>query len=154
MSRLYYEKVTSPRRTTIATADGDHPEVNNNQNVRGYLEKVSSLIPAEVIAGYLAMFGFVPLIDETTQGSLSNTETTVAWIIFFFCFLLTPIYLNYQAEKGKPKQIHLFISTIAFVIWSYVTTGASLIPDYYNAAVGSIFLVAFSLISGVIKLNK
>ncbi|NAS14335.1 hypothetical protein [Poritiphilus flavus] len=154
MSRLYYEKVTIPTRNPIVAADSDEPEVSNNQDIKGYLEKVSSLIPAEVIAGYLTMFGFVPLIDETTQGILSKNETTVAWIVFFFCFLLTPIYLNYQAEKGKPKQIHLIISSVAFVIWSYVTTGASLIPDYYNAALGSIFLVAFSLISGFVKLNK
>lgn len=155
MSRLYYESEVRKKKPRLANAvPEEEDDSSDGQSIKGYLEKVSSLIPAEVIAGYLAMFGFVPLIDSQAEGGLSPTEVAVAWAIFALCLILTPVYLNYQAEKGRPKKIHLIVSTIAFVIWAYVTTGSSLVPDLYNAAIGSILLVAFSLISGLIKLNK
>lgn len=141
MSRLHYEKAENPNQPR-AVAGADEPRV------RGYLEKVAKLIPSEVIAGYLAMFGFVPLIKNT------DTHTMVFWGIFILCQILTPIYLNSQAEEGKPKRIHLILSSLAFTVWAFVTTGNTLVPDYHDAAFASIILIAFSLISVKIPLNK
>lgn len=140
MSRLFYEKyrdATQPR-----TVSGENKKVND------YLDKVSKLIPSEILAGYLAMFGLVPLVQ---RGEIHNI---IFWIIFWLCQILTPVYLNSQAEEGKPKRNHLIISSIAFTVWAYVTTGKTLIPDYYDAAIGSIILIAFSLISAIVPLKK
>ncbi|NMH87648.1 hypothetical protein [Flavivirga algicola] len=135
-------------RKTVADESDPTEGSQDDNRVNSYLEKISRLIPSEIIAGYLAMFGFVPLIENT------KVRGYIIWIIFFMCLVLTPIYLNRHAEKGKPKINHLLVSSLAFVIWAYVTTGMKLVPGLYDAAAASIILVAFSLVSAVIPLNK
>jgi len=140
MGRLYYEKKNGPYAKAI---DG------NQQNFNTYLEKVSKLIPSEIIAGYLTMIGFVESIKILDKG-------VVAWVIFAAGLILTPFYLNNVAEADKPKKNHLILSTVAFLVWAYVTTGAILFSTtgIYDSAIASITLVLFSLISGLIPLDK
>ncbi len=143
------EEVFSEDNRKVTPEESDASEDSQDSNkVNSYLEKISRLIPSEIIAGYLAMFGFVPLVENT------NVRGYIIWIIFFMCLILTPIYLNRHAIKGKPKINHLLVSSLAFVIWAYVTTGMKLVPNLYDAAAASIILIAFSLISAVIPLNK
>ncbi|WP_373056221.1 hypothetical protein [Zunongwangia sp. H14] len=142
MSRLYYETKEMP---TLRAA-----EKQEKGRVKSYLEKVSSLVPAEVIAGYLAMLGFL----DREEGSVIIEKQGLLIGIFFLCLTLTPLYLNYQAKEGKPKVIHLIISSVAFVIWAYVTSGEKFRGIYYDADIASISLIAFSLISGIIPLKK
>jgi hypothetical protein len=134
MSRLFYDK------TLLITGGG-------GEGSKDYLEKVAKLIPTEIIAAYVALLGFVPLIRN------GNLHGWFYWAIFLFCSAMTPIYLNWQAEKDQPKKRHTIISTAAFVIWAYSVSGATVIPGLYDAAIGSILLVVFSLISGKIPLR-
>ena len=144
MGRLYYEKKYDPTQPRAFV--GEKQGFNDN------LDKVARLIPSEIIAGYLTMIGFV--------GSVKNiqVQNIIIWIVFAVGLILTPIYLNNVAELDKPKRNHLILSTIAFIVWAYVTTGKQLLqtisPDIFDQAVASIVLVAFSLISAVIPLNK
>ena len=144
MGRLYYEKQHDPTQPTAFAGEG--------QGFSDNLDKVARLIPSEIIAGYLTMIGFV--------GSVKNiqTQNTIVWIVFGIGLILTPIYLNNVAEADKPKRNHLILSTVAFLVWAYVTTGKQLLetisPNIFEPAVASIVLVAFSLISAVIPLNK
>lgn len=144
MGRLYYEKKYDPTQPKTFAKEG--------QGFGDYLDKVARLIPSEIIAGYLTMIGFV--------GSVKNTQTQniIAWIVFAIGLILTPIYLNNVAEADKPKRNHLILSTVAFLVWAYVTTGKQLLetisPNLFDQAVASIVLVAFSLVSGIIPLNK
>jgi hypothetical protein len=138
MSRLYYE---SPL-TRAAMAGAGAP-------AKEYMEKIAKLIPAEIIAGYVTLVGLVPLIKAEWQW-------LYPWfylVIFLLSLVLTPIYLYAQADAGKPKRVHLIISTIAFVIWAYAVSGGSVCPAYYDSAVASIFLGVFSLVSGKIPLH-
>jgi len=107
MSRLYYEEFRDSNQPRAVSG-------KEEKNAKGYLEKVAKLIPSEIIAGYLAMFGFVPLIQK------ADTHTMVFWGVFILCQILTPIYLNNQAEESKPKRNHLILSSIAFAVWAYV----------------------------------
>lgn len=151
MSRLYYDRPI--REYSDKTFNAPIPgsvtrSVQPTENTKSYLEKVAKLVPSEIIAGYLAMMGFVSQVEGSAQ------EIT-AWGIYGLCQLLTPVYLNYQADAGRPKTMHLLLSSIAFLIWAYVTTGDQLLPEgYYQAAIGSIVLVAFSLVSAIIPLNR
>lgn len=144
MGRLYYEKKYDPTQARAIAG--------NEQGFSDYLDKVARLIPGEIIAGYLTMIGFV--------GSIKNIQmqNVIAWIVFAIGLILTPIYLNNVAEADKPKKNHLILSTIAFLVWAYVTTGKQLSetisPDIFEQAVASIILVAFSLISAIVPLNK
>lgn len=148
MSRLYYEPSilpTAENSPVKETAPADN-------KVMDYLDKVSKLVPAEILAAYLTMFGLVESIKSAT------TQLVSMWIVFAAGSILTPIYLNLAAEAGKPKTRHLILSTIAFLVWAYVTTGktlsASFAADAYDPAVASIVLILFSVISGAIKLDK
>jgi len=141
MGRLYVDNKYTNRG--IGTLREQAPPQNG---AKGYFEKVAKLVPSEVIAGFLAMCGFVPTMAE---GSRMMTY----WIIFGFCLVLTPIYLNYQAQDDKPKLVHLLISTVAFAVWAYVTKGDVLL-EKFDVSVAFIVLVAFSLVSAMIPLKK
>jgi hypothetical protein len=54
-------------------------------SVKDYAEKVSKLIPADVVAAYLAVIGIVPAIKWVTA------QPYFAWILFVFFTILTPI---------------------------------------------------------------
>jgi hypothetical protein len=143
MARLYYE---TPKLNP-EVVDGDR----SDDKALDYLEKVAKLIPGEVIAGYLAIFGFIPAIK------IASFQPYSYWAylsIFVLCAVLTYFYMRKQALPDKPKQIHLIISTLAFVVWAYVTTGKTLIPQGYDSALASIVLILFSLISGLIPLTR
>jgi len=144
MGRLYYEKQIDLTQPKAFEGEG--------QDFNDYLNKVARLVPSEIIAGYLTMIGFV--------GSIKNmqAQNIITWVVFAISIVLTPIYLNNVADADKPKRNHLILSTIAFLVWAYVTTGRQLLatisPDIFDQAVASIVLVAFSLISAVVPLNK
>lgn len=142
MSRLYYE---DPPVSQF------HVEQEpNEKKTRSYLEKVSSLVPAEIIAGYLAMVGFLDRIE----GGVIVEKQGVLIGIFVLCLILTPLYLNFQAEKNRPKIYHLILSSIAFMVWAYVTSGEKFRGINYDADIASIILISFSLISALIPLKK
>lgn len=136
MARLYYEiSEQTPRTRTRGKSSSE------------YFEKVAKLVPAELIAGYVALIGFVPLIRN------SNLHPWFFGASFLLCLVLTPIYLNSQAEKGRPKRNHLVVSTVAFVFWAYAVSGSTTWPAIHDPAIASILLVAFSLVSGRIHLK-
>ena len=145
MARLYYEE--------LALNDGQLPRMGfstqaEKSSTMRYLEKVSKLVPSEIIAGYMTLVGFVPLVK------VSRLQPWLYLGILTLCVVLTPSYLNLQAEKNKPKRNHLILSTIAFLIWAYVISGPTIIPQFYDQAAASIVLIAFSLASGVVPLNR
>ncbi|MXN92878.1 hypothetical protein GR160_16750 [Flavobacterium sp. Sd200] len=150
MGRLYYEQkavlsnMPTPENALV------NPPANNN--FTDYLNKVSRLIPSEVIAGYLTMFGLVHAIKS------SLLQSMFSWIVFVVGLVLTPLYLNSVSDENKPKRNHLILSTIAFVVWAYVTTGETLsetiATGIYDSAAASIILIIFSFISALVPLDK
>ena len=152
MGRLYYEPtktLNNGSRPELAPAD---PAAQPNNNFTDYLNKVSRLIPSEVIAGYLTMFGLVHAIKS------DQLQDIFSWIVFAVGLILTPLYLNMVADENKPKRNHLILSTIAFIVWAYVTTGetlsATIAKDIYDSAAASIILIIFSFVSATVPLDK
>ena len=141
MSRLHYDQPIEQKKSRSISEDRE-------SKGNSYLSKIAQLIPGEVIAGYLAMVGFVPMIEKT------DMQANALWGIFIFCQILTPIYFNSQADEGKPKKVHILVSSLAFTVWAFATTGEQLVPEYYDTALASILLVAFSLVSGKVPLKK
>ncbi len=139
MSRLYYEKSTTT------------PEFRNDNSSSGkdYLEKIAKLVPSEIIAGYIAIIGFVPSIKIIPPESLKFVYVSA----FVLCLIITGWYIKLQAEKGKPYKIHLIVSMVAFMVWAYAISGHVVFPSFHDVAIGSILLVLFSLISGKIPLS-
>jgi RsiW-degrading membrane proteinase PrsW (M82 family) len=139
MSRLYYEK----------SVDAPDVRAGNGGGAKEYLEKVTKLIPSEIVAGYIALIGFVPMIRLIP-------EDKHFWVyigVFIACVILTIWYMNYQSEENKPKTVHIIVSTCAFIIWAYTISGNIVWPEIHDPAIASIILIIFSLISGKIPLS-
>lgn len=136
MARLYYEKP----KTAAALASGSPPALTE------WAEKITKLIPSEIVAGYLTLVGLI--------SKLTSNAPLWMWISVGACFVLTPLYLKKVAEPGKPIRNHLIVSAFAFIVWAYSVSGHLVVPNYYDAAVASIVLVLFTLISGVIPMDQ
>jgi hypothetical protein len=136
MSRLVDPK---PRGARFSSgADGS--------SVKDYLERVAKYVPSEIVAGYVTINGVIP-------GAPTGAQKYLIVGNFFLCWILTPIYLCRMAKPGQPKAMHLTLSTIAFLIWSYAVVGnmgifSPACLNWYNVAIATIFLVVFTLISG------
>jgi hypothetical protein len=148
MNRLYYD---APK---LRTAQPEAVQGSQQQPVAEFLTKVATLVPSEIVAAYLTMLG---LASTITDDKIRNYS---CWAILLMCTFLTPLYLNKVATLGKPKLNHIIISTVAFLVWAYVTSGQQLTatitsdPNMYSSALASIILIGFSLISGLVPLNK
>ena len=155
MGRLHYDndrnddtpKVLS-RGTSSRSVEAPTEESEGGGGVANTLEKIAKLIPSEIIIGYLSVVGLIPSISK------GEMQPTVQWAMFGLFQIMTPLYLNKMAEAGKPKMMHLLVCSVAFAVWAYVTNGQKLIPNYYDAAFGSILLVVFSVVSGLVPLKK
>jgi hypothetical protein len=138
VSRLYY-----PQSANTATLAG-----GQQQNAaKDYLEKVAKLIPSEVLAVYLGLIGWVPAVH------FAVSKTWLYGGVFVFCLVLTPFYLSAMADKNKPKRMHLILSTIAFPVWAYSVSGASVVPNAYDPAVAGMLTLIFTAISGLVPLD-
>ena len=135
MSRLFYED--PDERPGFNLEDG------GGAAAKSYLEKVAKLVPSEIVAGYITALGFITAADSV-----------ILWVVFAVCLFLTPAYLYYQSDEDKPKIIHLIVSTFAFMFWAYAISGAKLVPAIYQPSYGSIALILFTLVSGIIPLRK
>jgi hypothetical protein len=110
-------------------------------------KKIAKLIPAEVITGYTGLLGVALNIRPEWQPYAYGA-------IFLVCWVLTPFYLNQVADPGKPKRNHLFVSSLAFPVWAYLVSGHQVIPDYFDAGAATALTIVFSLITGLIPMNK
>jgi len=136
MSRLYYAKPLARPGFTAGT----------DSKLSEWGEKVTKLIPAEIVAGYVTLVGLA--------SKLGSFRTAMMWACLGACFVLTPLYLRKVAEPNKPMRNHLLVSAVAFLVWAYSVSGHLVVPAYYDAAAASIALVLFTLVSGVIPLDK
>jgi hypothetical protein len=142
MARLFYEQdegVSYPRL--------GFEMKGNLPDTKRYFEKIAKIVPSEIVAGYLTLVGFVPLIGRAAVRPWAYA------VAFSLCLTLTPLYMNAQAVGVRPKRRHIVLSSVAFVVWAYAVSGNAAAPNFYDPAVASLLLVAFSLISGVIPLN-
>lgn len=144
-------RLISSQKSSI-TARGEDKEKTTPQ--QDYFERVGKYIPGEIIAGYVAMLSFLDMSSENLRFGISIG-------VFILCLALTPFYFKMMAtkkdkEEGKNKiRLHQIISSIAFVIWAYAIGGNGGLfgtegLNWYDAGLGSILLVAFTLVSGVI----
>jgi len=123
------------KRPTAGTADS-------------YLSRMVIYIPTEIIAGYVAVSGFIKGLPSQQQ---------FAWfcIVAGAMLVLTPVYLSLAtARPGKKKTIsHPVTGALAFAAWVFATGGPfehfQITPDgstgWYSRTIGSIVLVVVCL---------
>jgi hypothetical protein len=54
----------------------------------------------------------------------------------------------------RSKQNQIIVGTLAFPVWAYLVSGSQVIPSYYDASLGTMIAIVFSLISALIPMNK
>lgn len=137
MGRLYYD---SDGKARLQSGEGD-------TKTKEYFEKIAKLIPSEIIAAYMAIIGLIPLIKN------NSLHEPFYYGTFLVLLILTPLYFIKVADKKKPKTIHVILSSLAFIVWAYCISGATIVPNYFDSAISSIILIVFTLISGLIPLE-
>lgn len=135
VARLFYEK-TPPKKREFPTMNSEINLGHGGKN--SYSEKVSKSIPAEIVAVYVSIQSLIPQI------SFVGVHSFFYWAIFCLCLLATPAYFFLLSEKSKPRKIHIFVSTVAFVVWAYAISGAALVPNLFDPSIASIFLIIFT----------
>ncbi len=113
-----------------------------------YVSKMVVYIPTEIIAGYVAVSGFIKGLPPKQQ-------------FLWFCIvagamlLLTPVYLySATARPGRKKSLsHPLTGALAFAAWVFATGGPferfQMTPDgssgWYSRTIGSIVLILVCL---------
>jgi hypothetical protein len=113
-----------------------------------YVSKVVKYVPTEIIAGYVALSGFIKLLPGPQQ-------FTWFCIVSIFLLLITPLYLSAATnEPGKKSSLaHPVAGALAFAAWVFATGGpferfqmsADGTSGWYHRALGSIVLVLICL---------
>ena len=110
-----------------------------------FLGRLSKYIPAEIVGLYLAATAPVP----KTEGG----HSTLLWIIFGACLIVTPIYMGFvtrDPQKG-PLWLQVLLATIAFPVWVFAIGGPFTFLSWYRGYIATIVLIFVSFAFGWIK---
>jgi hypothetical protein len=136
------------------------PVVNENDN---YIQKIIKYIPAEIVAGYTALVGYLSF----NTPEIPKYYVTYYLILLVSLAIITPVW-TYVAviddESGplnkKTRAIfHSSIATISFLIWVYAV-GNPLLKElicscadcpFDSKALGSIILVLFTILTPLLE---
>jgi hypothetical protein len=150
MSTIAYAALTARREDAVAK-----PAEVQAPNVKGYVDAVAALVPAEVL-GLHALA--ISLTTEKHGGSAGATITksgaeTLTWAFFVLLALSSAIYLaTFKAAKNSPSSALLLraaIPPLAFVCWTAlqqttafdaVFPNVAIAPRVIGAAIGAIVL--------------
>jgi cation transport ATPase len=114
-----------------------------------YTSRILKLIPAEIVAGFLAADAAFNSVTNIPSGEL----LLVKWITFFALLALTPVYLfrtlsdatlNQKAKKTRNLQI-LFASG-AFVVWVFTLGGPFKDFPWYHSVYGTVMLILYTFL--------
>ena len=134
MSRL----VTAKKRDESTYAGARQ----TNTGVKDRLERVAKYIPSEILAAYM-FFNNIIVIEPDHVWRLAYFS-----LAFFFCLIMTPLYLGKMAEPGDPKLYQQVVSTLAFVLWAYAL-GVGFFVEWgvYVPILAAILIGMFSVVS-------
>jgi hypothetical protein len=132
MGRLVQPQPSDTRTRGVA-ASGD-----------SYIERVAKYIPAEIVAGYVAINGMIEAADPNNSARIG-----LAWMLFFVGVIVTPIYLTMVGKPTGQQKITVWISTFAFVVWAYALGGPFKMSGYHNGLVGSVAIGMLTWLAGL-----
>lgn len=138
-------RLVEAKRRSLSMAE-EAPDSASSPARDDYVARIAKYIPGEVLAAYVAMLGFANGITGSTAAM-----TVTRWAIFGLCLACTPLYLAKQARPAQPFRLHATLSTVAFCFWAYALGGPFESMGWYVPAIGSIGLVAFTLVAGLFQ---
>jgi hypothetical protein len=140
------------------------PLVSESDN---YSQKIIKYIPAEIVAAYIALTGYLAVKPNI---AIPSEYKTYYQIVLIVLIVITPVWTYYAVIDGKEPEdpvkrkkkalFHAAIATMAFLIWVYALGNDLLkaiickcpIPNcdncpQYSPILGSIFLVLFTVLT-------
>lgn len=133
---------TSPKGDATARNRFSQDPPPDSRNTDTYFEKLLRYIPADIVAGYVALDG---ILKEQLY-----TPLWLGWAVFAALAVLTPLYVVYV--KTTPpgltaaKTFHWFASTLAFGVWVFALGGPFAVTfEWYRPVYGAVLLIVFTL---------
>jgi hypothetical protein len=111
--------------------------------VDGYFDRVIKYIPSDVVGAWVAVTGIIP----AGQGAGS-----ILWIAFVSGTMITALWVWRQTEApGRPTALtQIGVATVAFVVWVFALGGPFATLLWYAPYLGSLALIAYTLVVGLI----
>jgi len=101
-----------------------------------FLTKVLKIIPAEIIAAYLAIAGAIPEDDPKTK--------MILIIVSIFLFWIIPFYLIFLQKVVNVFQV--VVTSLSFPVWIFSIGGPFSYYEFYQNYYGTIALVLWTLL--------
>ena len=109
-----------------------------------YFDKVLKYIPADVVVAWIAATGIIKGAAEPTN--------TVLWIAFIAGLAITALWIWRQTSEpnAEPAYVQILISIGAFTVWVFALGGPFEELTFYSPLYGSLLLIAYTLVVGVV----
>jgi len=121
-------------------------------SVDGFFDKIVKYIPSDVMAAWTAALGIIT--GGAAGQTMTSSDQTILWIAFAFGIVFTAVWTWYQTKQpNQPTAIRQIIAcTVSFFVWVVALPGgpASTL-SFYNAKWGSLLLIGWTLILGLLK---
>lgn len=108
-----------------------------------YFEKLLAYIPADMVAGYLA-------VDGILKQTMNVMPNWVYWAVFGALVVFTPLYTCFRPTQGIilkcGMRFRAITATIAFVVWVFALGGPFAVTfSWYLPVYGSLLLILTTL---------
>ena len=113
------------------------PTSSLEENVKHYLSSLLKMIPAEVVSLYV-------------MGNAAIPDKQIIWQVIWSLVCLVGVIVvkalgTSDRDKGvSPDWIHVTISSIAFIIWVYISGGIFTSIGLYVPFVGQLLVFAYT----------
>lgn len=111
------------------------------QPADGFFDRIIKYIPADVVAGWVAV-----------DGLTKTFATTVLWGLFAVFAILAFLWTKKQtAVAGQPPALlQSFVAAASFAVWAFALHSGPFGPIAYPDAAGSVALIVYTLAIGLI----
>ncbi|MDB5653914.1 MAG: hypothetical protein JWQ94_1527 [Tardiphaga sp.] len=114
-----------------------------------YFDRIVKYIPSDIVAAWTAVSAAV---DGASKAGATIPTSTVLWICFLFGVVITPFWVLKQttALNAPPAKSQAAVGTVAFIVWVFALGGPFSSLSFYNGLYGTLAIVGFTLVSGLI----
>ncbi len=129
-------RIVSTQRQTTQGADVDT-----------YFDRIIKYIPADIVGAWVAIMGLI---------SGNNASSTVLWIMFIIMVAITAAWTYKQTRTPfmPPAVTQIIVSTLSFAVWVFALGGPFATLPWYRAFYGSLALIVYTLVIGLIVPDK
>ncbi len=122
-----------------------HATPDTTARIDGYFDRILKYIPADVVGAWIAVSGIISTAPVASRG-------VALWSSFIFGIAFTVVWTWRQTSgaKSPPAVTQIALSTAAFIVWVFAFGGPFQTLDWYQPFEGSLALIGFTLVSGLV----